>query len=95
MSKLKNPLNEALLETILKIETLEEAYAFFEDLCTIKEVDTMAQRLYAANLLLQGKTYEQIIQETHISSTTLSRVSTCVRYGTGGYARVLIKKNKK
>ncbi len=95
MSKLKSPMNDVLLESILKLESLEEAYAFFEDLCTIKEVDAMAQRLHAAQLLLQGKTYEQIIQETHISSTTLSRVSTCVRYGTGGYARVLIKQNKK
>ena len=94
MSKLKSPMNDALLESILKLESLEEAYAFFEDLCTIKEVDAMAQRLHAAKLLLQGKTYEQIIQETHISSTTLSRVSTCVRYGAGGYARVLIKQAK-
>ena len=95
MSKLKSPMNDVLLESILKLESLEEAYAFFEDLCTIKEVDAMAQRLHAAQLLLQGKTYEQIIQETHISSTTLSRVSTCVRYGTGGYARILIKQHKK
>lgn len=95
MSKLKSPTNDALLEQIIKLETLEEAYAFFEDLCTIKEVESMAQRLEAAQLLLQGKTYEQIIQETHISSTTLSRVSTCVRYGSGGYARILLKPAKK
>lgn len=95
MSKLKSPTNDVLLEQIIKLETLEEAYAFFEDLCTIKEVESMAQRLEAAQLLLQGKTYEQIIQETHISSTTLSRVSTCVRYGSGGYARILLKPSKK
>lgn len=94
MSKLKNPMNDVLFQNIIKLETLEEAYAFFEDLCTIKEVESMAQRLQAAQLLLQGKTYEQIIQETHISSTTLSRVSTCVRYGSGGYARVLLKNPK-
>ena len=95
MSKLKSPMNDVLFQNILKLETLEEVYAFFEDLCTIKEVESMAQRLQAAQLLLQGKTYEQIIQETHISSTTLSRVSTCLRYGSGGYARVLLKNPQK
>ncbi len=92
MSKLKSEMNDALFESILKLETLEDAYNFFEDLCTIKEIDSMAQRVLAAKLLLQGKTYEKIIEETHISSTTLSRVSTCVRYGTGGYKKILSSK---
>lgn len=92
MSKLKSKMNDALFESILKLDSLEDAYALFEDLCTIKEIESMAQRLYAARLLLQGKTYEQIIEETKISSTTLSRVSTCVRYGTGGYKKVLTEK---
>lgn len=89
MSKLKNQANDFLFENILKLETLEDAYALFEDLCTIKEVEAMAQRMVAAKHLIDGKTYEQIIEETKISSTTLSRVSTCVRYGSGGYRKVL------
>lgn len=89
MSKLKNKSNDFLFENILKLETLEDAYALFEDLCTIKEVEAMAQRIAAAKHLIDGKTYEQIIEETKISSTTLSRVSTCVRYGSGGYRKVL------
>lgn len=89
MSKIKNKSNDFLFENILKLESLEDAYAFFEDLCTIKEVEAMAQRIAAAKLLIDGKTYEQIIESTKISSTTLSRVSTCVRYGSGGYSKVL------
>jgi len=89
MSKLKNKSNDFLFENILKLETLEDAYALFEDLCTIKEVEAMAQRIAAAKHLIDGKTYEQIIEATKISSTTLSRVSTCVRYGSGGYRKVL------
>ena len=55
----------------------------------------MAQRLEAAQLLLEGRTYEQVIQETNISSTTLSRVSRCIRYGNNGYKNILDKLNKK
>ena len=60
-----------------------------EDLCTHKEIEQMAQRVKAAELLLDGKTYAQVIAETDISSATLSRVSRCIRYGDGGYRRVL------
>ena len=62
----------------------------FEDLCTTKEVEKMAERLYAAKLLMEGKTYNQVIAETDISSATLSRVSRCVQYGKG-YSKLLKK----
>lgn len=94
MSKLKNDANDLLFESILKLESLADAYDFFEDLLTIKEIEALSQRILAAKLLLEGKTYEQITEETKISSTTLSRVSTCVRYGTGGYKKVLTKPTK-
>ena len=89
MSKLKS---DDLFE-ILKLETLED-HDFFEDLLTMKEIEAMSQRILAAKRLIEGKTYEQITEETKISSTTLSRVSTCVRYGTGGYKKVLSKTSK-
>ena len=57
--------------------------ALFEDLCTRKELEKMAERVYAAKLLLEGKTYNQVIAESDISSATLSRVSRCVQYGKG------------
>ena len=73
----------ALYELIAKIKTAEEAKDVFDDLCTVGEVVAMAQRLKAAKLLIEGKTYDQVIAETEISSATLSRVSKCVKYGKG------------
>lgn len=80
--------NRELFEAILDLKNIEECGAFFEDLVTFNEVEAMSQRVRAAKLLLEGKTYEQIIAETNISSATLSRVSKCVRYGEG-YKNVL------
>lgn len=77
-----------LYETILRLKTPEDCAAFFSDLCTYKEIEQMAQRLAAAKLLLEGKTYVQVIDEVEISSATLSRVSRCIRYS-DGYQRVL------
>ena len=73
----------AFYEIILKLKTVEDCEVFFEDVCTKKEVEKMAERVYAAKLLLAGKTYNQVIAETDISSATLSRVSRCVQYGKG------------
>lgn len=72
-----------LFEVILNLNSIDDCYALFEDLCTYKEVEAMAQRIHAAKLLLEKKTYEQIIQTTEISSATLSRVSRCVQFGKG------------
>jgi TrpR-related protein YerC/YecD len=81
---------ENLYQIILKLESVEECRALFEDLCTRKEVANMAERLYAAQLLMEGKTYSQVISETSISSATLSRISQCVQYGKG-YSALLKK----
>ena len=77
-----------LFDTILKLRTREDCAAFFADLCTEKEVENMAERLAAARMLLEGKTYLQVIEAVDISSATLSRISRCVRNGTG-YTRML------
>ena len=79
-----------LYRIIASLRTPEECEILFNDLCTNKEVEKMAERLYAAKLLLEGKTYNQVIAETDISSATLSRVSRCVQYGKG-YTAVLKK----
>lgn len=81
-----------LVSAILKLENEEECINFLTDLCTIQELEKMAQRLEAAKLLLEGCTYEQVIEKTKISSTTLSRVSRCIRYGKGGYKNIISKK---
>ncbi|MBQ5607957.1 MAG: TrpR-related protein YerC/YecD [Oscillospiraceae bacterium] len=77
-----------LYRTIVSLETVEECEMLFEDLCTKKEIEKMAERIYAAKLLLEGKTYNQVIAETDISSATLSRISRCVQYGEG-YSKLL------
>ena len=79
---------QQLFELILKLESTQDCQELFDDLSTDKEVEKMAERVYAAKLLLAGHTYNQVISETEISSATLSRVSRCVQYGKG-YSRFL------
>ena len=83
-----------LYETLLKVENKEEMALFLDDLCTMKELESLAQRLKAAKMLLDNKTYNEIVEETDISSATLARVSKCVRYGQGGYKNVITKSDK-
>ena len=89
MSKLRNTETDLLFEGILKLETVEECYRFFTDICTIKEVQDMAQRFEAAILLDQGEGYQTISDQVGISTATISRVSRCLNYGAGGYACVI------
>ena len=81
---------DALYELILQLRSKEECAALFDDLCTRKEVENMAERAFAAKLLLEGNTYNQVISQTNISSATLSRISRCVQYGEG-YSKFLKK----
>ena len=74
---------EALYKVLLRLETVEDCQALFDDLCTRKEVEKMAERLQAAKLLMEGNTYNQVMAQADISSATLSRVSQCVQNGTG------------
>ena len=84
---------EQLYKIITELEEIEDCKIFLADLCTFKELEQMAQRIAAAKLLLKGKTYEEVIKETDISSATLSRVSKAVKYGKG-YKAVLTKYEK-
>lgn len=83
-----------LYEEILKLETIEECEKFFDDLCTINELDAMLQRIKAAKMLLEDKTFQEVTKETKISSATLARVSKCIKYGDGGYKDIIEKKKK-
>ena len=87
----KNETVDALFDAILSLESREECYAFFEDLCTVKEISDMAQRLEAAKLLLGGRTNHHIEKEVEISTATISRINRCIQYGTGGYQSVIEK----
>ena len=79
---------EELYQLIADTRDPEQIRALFEDLCTRKEIENMAERIFAARLLMEGKTYNQVIAQANISSATLSRVSQCVQYGSG-YAKLL------
>ena len=79
-----------LYRLIADIHDPEDIQALFDDLCTRKEVENMAERVFAARLLLEGNTYNQVMAQADISSATLSRVSRCVQYGSG-YSRLLKK----
>lgn len=83
---------QALFEFIASLESAKDCQALFEDMCTIKEIENMAERCHAAKLLLQGDTYAQVMEKANISSATLSRVSRCVQYGTG-YSKLLRNDN--
>lgn len=77
-----NDINELFL-LILSLNSTTDCEELFEDLCTAKELEQMAQRVKAAKLLMKGKTYNQVMEQCEISSATLSRVSRCVQYGKG------------
>ena len=79
---------EFLYQLLAGIQTPEDMAALLEDLCTRKEVENMAERVFAARLLLENNTYAQVMEQCSISSATLSRVSRCVQYGTG-YRRAI------
>ena len=81
--KITEEMIKELFSVITKVSSEEECMELFEDLCTKQEIEKMAQRVRAAKLLSEGKTYNQVIEETDISSATLSRVSHCVKYGEG------------
>ena len=82
-----------LYNDILKLESVEECYRFFEDLCTIKEIQDMAQRLKVAKMLEDKISYQQIALETKASTATISRVSKSLTYGAEGY-KLIFKKDK-
>ena len=83
-----------LCEAILSLKTREECYAFLEDICTIKEILDISQRLAVAQMLSQGISYTTICKETGASTATISRVSKCCEYGAGGYKTVIARLNK-
>lgn len=83
--------NERLYRAILALETEEECYAFFQDLCTIAELRSMEQRYEVATLLSEGMVYSGILERTGASSATISRVNRALLNGTGGYVSVLGK----
>ncbi len=89
MNNLHTKAKDRLFEAILALETVEECYSFFEDICTIKELQDISQRLEVAEMLDEGKNYLEISAATGVSTATISRVNKCLVYGNGGYRAVI------
>ena len=87
--KLKDDKTDFLFKAMLALETEEECYNFFEDLCTVSELKEMSKRFYAAKLLNENRIYNDIADETGLSTATISRVNRCLKYGKDGYATML------
>lgn len=93
-SKLKNEQTQLLVEAILSLNSQEECYRLFEDLCTIHEIQSLSQRIEVARLLRQHITYHEIAERTGASTATISRVNRCLTYGADGYNTVLDRLDK-
>lgn len=89
VSKLQNQETDDLFQAILSLTDEEDCYRFFEDICTIKELQAIAQRLQVAKLLREKRTYNEIEEQTKASTATISRINKCLIYGADGYQRVL------
>ncbi len=85
MKKLHCESVDRLFQSILNLKTIDECYDYFEDLCTIKEIEDMSQRLDTAILLAEGLSYQKITEKVAVSTATIGRVSKCLNYGSGGY----------
>ena len=93
-SKSKSEETDRLFQAVLALDTLDECYRFFEDVCTINEIKSIAQRLEVARLLRDGKTFSVIAEKTGASTTTIARVNRSLQYGAGGYDIVMGDKKK-
>ncbi|ADQ05053.1 TrpR like protein, YerC/YecD [Caldicellulosiruptor owensensis OL] len=93
--KLKNEMTDHLFEAILELRTIEECYNFFEDLCTVREIQELSQRFEVAKLLFDGAKYSDITRKTGASPATISRVNKCLNYGADGYKTVLLRLKQK
>ena len=90
----RTPLSDQLFRAILSLNTLEECYLFFEDACTVKEIQEISQRLEIARMLSDRQSYQRITEQTGVSSATIGRVNRCLMYGSGGYQTVIDRLNK-
>ncbi|MDF2787560.1 TrpR-related protein YerC/YecD [Bacillus niacini] len=89
INKLRGKELDQLFQAVLSLKDLEECYRFFDDLCTINEIQSLAQRLDVARMLREGNTYHKIETETGASTATISRVKRCLNFGNDTYEMVL------
>ncbi len=87
--KLKSPYINNLFRAVLSLDSIDECYDFFEDLCTVAEIQEMAKRIAAAKMLKDGAKYTAIAEKTGLSTATISRVNRALKYGSDGYIKAL------
>ncbi len=88
-NKLRDEKIDYLFRAILTLDSIEDCYDFFEDLCTISEIQEMSRRILAAKLLKNDYVYSEIAAETGLSTATISRVNRCLKYGNDGYIKAI------
>lgn len=91
--KLKDKNTDLFFDAILHLETIDECYDFFEDLCTVNELKSISQRIVVAKMLREKKVYSEIVAETGASTATVSRVNRSLQYGCGGYDLIFDRMN--
>ena len=91
MGKIHSKSIEQLYKTLLCLESEDECASFLEDICTIKELQDISQRLQVAIMLSGGSNYQEVSKETGASTATICRVNKCLLYGDGGYKNALVK----
>ncbi len=89
VEEIRNELTEQLFDAVLALENKDECYSFFRDIATVGEIESLSQRFEVARMLRQGVTYEKIVEETGVSTATISRVKRALEYGEGGYEILL------
>ncbi len=89
--KLRDAFRAQLCQAVLALETVDECYQFFEDICTVSELKALSQRLEVARMLQDGHTYDDIVARTGASTATISRVKRCLNYGADGYKLILTR----
>ena len=94
-NKRRDPVKDYLFEAILSLRTIEDCYNFFDDLCTIKEVDDMSKRMCVAKMLDDNTVYTEITEKTGLSTATISRINRCLKYGSEGYTEILRRLEEK
>ncbi|MCQ2426581.1 MAG: YerC/YecD family TrpR-related protein [Lachnospiraceae bacterium] len=93
--KLRDERTDLLFRAVLSLDNLDECYHFFEDICTISEIQEMAKRLTAAKMLNENYIYTEIAEQTGLSTATISRVNRALKYGNDGYTIVLDRIGKR
>jgi TrpR-related protein YerC/YecD len=93
-SKIKDENLDFLFKAIMSLESEEECYDFYDDLCTVSEIKAMSQRLHVARMLRAHHVYSDIVSETGASTATISRVNRCLNYGSDGYGKILERLEK-